>query len=638
VSADVASILASSRLFSGLEPNTLEELARAVEHVRVPGGAALFYQGASADCLYIVASGRLRASVVQADGNERALGEVGHGDAVGEMAILTGEARSATVRALRDSDVLRIDAGAFNRLIARDAAMMMQVSKVIVDRYRAVLSPRGAGRGSLPRTIAVVATSPRTPVSEFTKRLQHALMAIGPVVRLTSDSVNSALGPDVAQTPPDAARSGELAEWLMRQEEGHRIALYESDLKHSQWTNRCIRQADRVLLVGQSGDSTELGPIELAMRREGSEHGGVGRELVILHPERKNLYLGTDEWLKPRQIERHHHVVLDAPSDYARLARLFSGTATAVVLGGGGARCFAQIGVLRAMAEAGQPIDLIGGTSMGSYLAAQCAFGMDADRMEEFNTYIWSKLKPLKEYTLPFVGLTSPMKFFRATRKVFGEANVEDFGIPFFCCSSNITKARLMVFDRGTIWFALCASIAVPGIGPPLLHQGDLLVDGALLDNLPIDVMRRRFDGKIIAVDVSPVEDVRADPVYKICPPAWQFVANRMNPFSERIRIPSMFEILGRCATLSSVQQTEILRQQADLYIHPPTEPFSMFAWDKVREMSQVGHRAAAAALSEWSAGVDAQPADSPLRVSSTVEIAGLSGAVRTAGPSLSSG
>ena len=621
--ATATAALAASDLFSTLEHGALDKLARVVERVRIPGGAVVFRQGSVADCLYVVASGRLRVSVDTPDGRERVLGEAGPGDAVGEMSILTGEPRSATVRAVRDSELLRLDADAFNRVVARQPTLMMRVSRSIVDRYRAAISPRGAPARKGPRTIAVVPVSNRVPLSEFTKRLEYAFQANGTVVRLTSDSVNRALGPGVAQTPPDHAQSGELATWLMEQESSHRVVLYEADLVNSQWTTRCIRQADRVLIVALSGESADLGPIELSMRRDGAEHGGAGHELAILHRERKRLYAGTDAWLTPRSVERHHHVVVDAPTDYARLARMFSGKATAVVLGGGGARCFAQIGALRAMREAGIPIDLIGGTSMGAYLAAQHALGMEPDEMEAFNTHLWAKLKPLSEYTLPFVGLTSPMKFFRATREMYGEANLEDFGIPFFCCSSNITKAKLVVFDRGTIWFALCASIAVPGLGPPLMVQGDLLVDGAVLDNLPIDVMRQRFDGQIIAVDVSPVEDVRADPVYKVCPSAWQFLGNRLNPFSERIKIPSMFEILGRCATLTSVQQTEELRRQADVYIHPETERFSMFDWERVRDLSEAGYEAATLSLAGWSVRHTAENAAMEvLRTTSTLSLA----------------
>ena len=621
---NVQSILSSSKLFSALDSDAIAELAAVVTHVRIAGGAVLFRQGASADCLYVVASGRLRASVDGRDGGERVLGEIGPGDAVGEMAILTGEDRSATVRALRDSDLLRLDADAFNRLVVGHPAMLMPISRCVVERYRAAISSRGAKSLSRARTIAITPTNPRVPLSEFTKRLERAFPASDSVIRLTSDSVNAALGPGVAQTPPDSRHSGELAEWLMQQELNHPVVLYETDLVYSQWTSRCLRQADRVLLVGESGNgnSPALGPIESTMRREGMEHGGVGHELVILHRERKNLYPGTDEWLTPRAVERHHHVILNSVSDFARLARMLSGTATAVVLGGGGARCFAHIGVLRALADAGIPVDLIGGTSGGALMAAFHAFGMSPDETEAFNTHLWTKLKPLNEYTLPFVGLTNPMRFFRAMRERFGEANVEDFGIPFFCCSSNITRASLKVFDRGTIWFAICATLAVPGVGPPLLQQGDLLVDGSVLDNLPVDVMRQRFNGRIIAVDVSPIDDVRADPVYKICPSAWHFLANRINPFAERIKIPSIYQILTRCAALTSVQQTDALRAQADLYIHPPTEPFGIFAWNQVRELSEVGYRSAITALADWTGrGARFGEESDPLRVTSTVDL-----------------
>jgi predicted acylesterase/phospholipase RssA/CRP-like cAMP-binding protein len=631
VAISPSSILASSKLFSSLDPAAIAELATAVAPVRIAGGQVLFHQGAGADCLYIVASGRLRASVESYDDGERVLGDVGPGDAVGEMSILTGEPRSATVRALRDSELLRLDAGSFNRIVSGSPAMMMQISRCVIERYRAATARRGARSSTRPRTIAVVPTSRRVPLSEFTKRLAHALSAIGSVVRLTSDSVNAALGHGAAQAPADSERSSDLAEWLMAQESDHAVVLYETDLVHSQWTNRCLRQADRILVVGESGESPALGPIELAMRREGREHGGAGVELVILHRERKHLYPGTDAWLELRAVERHHHIVLDSAADCARLARMLRGTSTALVLGGGGARCFAHIGVIRAMADAGIPIDLIGGTSGGALMAALHTFGMSPDEVEAFNTHLWTKLKPLNEYTLPFVALTSPMRFLHALRERFGEANVEDFGIPFFCCSSNITKAKLHVFDRGTIWFALCATVAVPGVGPPLLKNGDVLVDGAVLDNLPVDVMRQRFDGPIVAVDVSPVEDVRADPVYTMCPSAWQFVGNRLNPFAERIKIPSLFQILTRCSTLTSVQQADGLRGLADVYIHPPTEAYGIFAWHQVSELSEVGRRSAAAALSDWQArlaGAEIEP--DALRVTSTLDVSVLSASPST--------
>ena len=558
----VTEALAASELFSSFGPEALAELSEAVEWVSLPGGAVLFHQGEVADCMYLVVSGRLRVTREREDGGARVLGEIGRGESVGEMALLTGEHRLASVRAVRDTVLLRLDQAAFERCVERQPTSMLQLTRRLIARYGQAIKS-SAGGGGRVTTVAIVPTSREVPLSEFTRRLAEAFAAVGPVLRLNSDRVDAALGAGVAQTPRDHTRSAELEAWLATEEARHAAVLYEADLVRSSWTTRCLRQADHILLVGSDDLSPEPGPIERAMERDGTESAAGARSLVILHPERRALYTGTSAWLAERRVDRHFHVVRDDAADCARLVRMLTGRATAVVLGGGGARCFAQIGVLRALVEAGIEIDMIGGTSMGAYLAAQYALGWDGERMRRFNTRLWAELKPLKAYTIPFVGLTEPSLFIRETRATYGEANVEDLGIPYFCCSSNITRARLMVHERGPLWRWLGASIAVPGIGPPLFEKGDLLVDGAVLDNLPIDVMRQRCDGTIIAVDVSPIEDLRTDPVYTLCPSSAQILGNRLNPFAAPLPVPSLFEILSRCASLSSVQQVESMKARA---------------------------------------------------------------------------
>lgn len=597
---DVPALLASSDLFADLDAGDIGKLASQVRLIRVPGGQVLFHQGDPADCLYVVGSGRLRAIIDHADGTEEVLGDVGRGEVVGEMALLIGEPRSATVRVVRDSHLIRLDKAAFDALVEHHPSTVMQITRRLVTRYRAVLRSRSGGTVGRLTTVALVPTSTDVPLAAFVDRLERALAATTTVLRLNSTRVDSLVGPGASQTAEDHGQSSDLAVWLSHQEAGDALVLYEADRQPTAWTRRCIRQADRVILVGSDQTDPAPGPNEVAIRREGIDPSAISQELVLLHPAPKPLYSGTAAWLAPRHLGRHHHIVLDSDADIARFVRMLTGSATALVFGGGGARSFAQIGVLKAMAELSIPIDLIGGTSMGAYLAAQHALGWDVPRMLDFNTRLWGKEKPLKDYTLPFVGLVKGQRFLRQTRATYGEAHIEDLGLPFFCCSSNITTARVMVHDRGLIWRLLSASIAVPGISPPLFERGELLVDGAVLDNLPVEVMRRRTPGAVIAVDVSPEEDLRADPDYSMCPPSWRILANRMNPFGQRMNVPSIFEILSRCASLGSLQQREAMKLVADLYLHPPTESFSMFAWQSVRELADVGYRSSLEPLSAW--------------------------------------
>lgn len=613
---DSSAFLASTELFGNLEPETLRQLGAEVERLRLPGGAHLFHQGDIADCMYVVVNGRLRITFEKPAGDIEVLGEVGRGETVGEMALLTGDRRSATGRAVRDTELFKLSQDAFDRLVERHPQLTMMLARRIVSRYQqAMRLTRGGGSRGKVTTIALVPTQREVPLSEFSHRLEESLAAHGGALRLNSDRVNAALGGDAATVPQDHSRDSEIASWLNEQEGSHRFIIYEADLVRSPWTSRCVRQADRLLLVGSDAVPPALGPIEAAMQRDGTDTAGAQRELVLLHREKRDLYLGTSEWLTPRTVDRHHHVALDTPADLARLVRLLTGTATGVVLGGGGARCFAQIGVLQAIEEAGIAIDLIGGTSMGAFLAAQYAMGWSPQRMHEHNKPYWKGGRPLSDYTLPYAGMITGHKFVNLARGMYGDANIEDLGIPFFCCSTNLTRATIMVHERGPIYRWLSASIAVPGVAPPLPDRGDLLVDGAVLDNLPIDVMRKRCDGSVIAVDVSPVEELYTDKAYSMVPSSLSLYYNRFSPFSKPLPVPSILEILSRVSSLGSVYAVESMKRLADVFFHPPIEKFSMFAFGQIDELVETGYRYAASALRERGPLKVGEPEKKPARV-----------------------
>src|SRR5205085_1247357 len=158
-------------------------------------------------------------------------------------------------------------------------------------------------------------------------------------------------------------------------------------------------------------------------------------------------------------------------------------------------RGFAHIGVLRALDEAGIPVDAIGGTSMGAFVGAQRAWGMDWRAMRDFNARCWNELKPLNDYTLPMVSLLAGTSFLREMKRFFGDARIEDLPLDYFCVSSNLTRGEAVTHARGRLWFWMCASMCIPGVAPPLVDEGSLYVDGGVLDNVPLDAMRARHQG-----------------------------------------------------------------------------------------------------------------------------------------------
>ncbi len=585
---DLASFLGTIELFRGFGPEALETLAGKLEPVRVPGGQALFHAGATADCMYIVASGRLRATVEVEDGAPRSIGELGRGDILGEMALITGGHRSATVRAVRDTELLRLSQTTFEGLVRDSPQLLLAASRRIVGHYQRMLEAPRPDRTSKIATVALIPLDADFAVDGFAERLASALDD-PPALVISSATIDASLGPGMAQTPLDHSRNGELLDHLQALESRHRLVIYLGESRPSTWTSRCVRQADRVLLAAHASSNPRTRAVEGHLDADGLLH--VPRDLVLLHPKPASIYPGTSAWLESRQLERHHHIADGSAADLSRLARLLTGRATGLVLGGGGARGFAQIGVLRALEECGLPVDLIGGTSMGAWLGSQLASGWDSQRIHEYNRECWTKVRPLRDYTLPYVSLVSGATFVKVMKQLYGEHEIEDLPLGFYCCTSNLTRASVRACRRGSLLRWLAATIAVPGVAPPIPHDGDLYVDGAVLDNLPTDVMAEICDGRILAVDVTPVVELSVDREIGEPPSGWALGLSRLSPFGRPPRMPSIFELLGRVTALASIRQLADMKRLADLYLHPPIEGFSMFGWERIDELVDLGYR-----------------------------------------------
>jgi NTE family protein/lysophospholipid hydrolase len=590
-------------LFGELDASALQDLEAALEWVEVAGGQTLFHQGDRSDDLYIVVNGRLRITVQNGDlaGEGRVLEEPGPGMAVGEIALLTREPRAATITAVRDSDLLRLRREAFDALLERHPRAMMQIVRAAATRLRqTALNLR---REPGPTTYVLVAASPGVPLGDLAGRLCEALEPAGRALALASADVDRLLGrPGIAQSASEGVIHEALVSWISTQERTHRHLVLIADDGDSPWTRRCMRHADRVVLVARADAAPACSSLESLPARM---RINARTELVLIHRDETARPEQTHAWLAGRTLARHHHVRLGNAADVRKLARRLSGRAIGLVLGGGGARGFAHIGALRAFSEAGIEFDLVGGSSIGSVIAGAFALGLSARDMESLAQTFASR-KAILDRTLPIVALMEGRKVTALYQRVYGEAMIEDLWTPFFAVSSGLSRAEAVVHTRGPLWRAARASTAVPAIFPPILDDdSEVLVDGNVMNNMPLDVMRGWCEsGTVIGINPMPTHTKERSYNFGASVSGWEALKSRLRFPGAKTRAPSLFGAVMRATELNSASRMRqpAFRAHADLLIEPPVADFPIMEYGEYAKIIEVGYEATRDAIAGWRA------------------------------------
>jgi predicted acylesterase/phospholipase RssA/CRP-like cAMP-binding protein len=586
------------KLFGVLTADELEDIVERADWFEVQRGETLFSQGDVGDSFYILLSGRLGIAVVGEGGERKLVSEVMAGEILGEMALLTEESRSATVYAIRNSNLFRLSKSEFDRLLEKYPKFLSQINRVLIERLRVSI---GSKRKTEPTSvIAIVPTSPNTATEDFARHLSQALLASYATLSVNSKQVDALLNaPNISQvseTDPNAIR---IATWFSAQELAYPFILLVADSQLTHWTRWCVRHADHVLILGEDDASANLGEIEDGLLFHDKTFTPDFFSLVLVHSDPETKPVSTQKWLKERTVAMVHHVRRHAPQDFQRLARYLTGQSVGLVLSGGGARGFAHLGAIRALQENGVPIDMIAGTSFGSIVSGLFAMGWSLEKITHEFRFDRSDL--LKDITLPMASLFSGKKMAKAFRGFFGDTRIEDLWIPFFCVSSNLTRAEIKVHQSGAMWQSIQASNAAPGIFPPVVLNGDLHVDGALLSNLPADIMSQYCKGTVISVDVSPAVDLAENADYGDGLSGWDILWRKLNPFSSPISVPSLLSILHRSGELASVaNQKEIAERVSDLYLRMPVEKYNLQEYDLSQEIAETGYHYAQIKIAEW--------------------------------------
>ena len=591
-----------SRVFGRVDDEFIEAATPRLTWIDLAGGETLFHEGDPESGAYFVISGRLRASVEE-EGRPRVIGEIARGETVGEMAVLTGEPRSATVAAIRDTVLAHITSESFDALMHDHPQLAIQMARMTISRLRRDTRRVEARR---PATMCMLAVTDGVDLEAIGQQLADQLGRWGRTARESSATIDARFGQGAAEGGQGRSElQHRVAMWLEELEFGNEIVLLVADPGDSEWTRRCIRHADELLLLARADAPIATSAFEREYLTGARARNGARQTLILLHDRQTAQPSGTVDWLDRRPVDAHLHVRPELPRDIARLARIFSGNTIGLVLGGGGARGFAHLGVYRALQEAGIAIDYVGGTSIGGVMALYISFDLPAQTLIDKARRAFARNPPRDINPLPLISLFGGRRL-KATiddavlDAVGSHPDLADSWFTAYFLATNFSRAREVVIRRGPAHRAVRASVSIPVALPPVPWDGDLLVDGGLFNNFPTDVMARMEAQKIIGVDLSRDRAPRYQ--HDEVPGWWTLLRDRFRPRDRRRHpLPGLGMMLMGTTILYSESRREQARSSVDLYFNPDLGGIGLLDWKAFDRSVEIGYVHAREVLSRMS-------------------------------------
>lgn len=573
---DFTSHLKTIPLLKDVSQRAMRSAEREARWFSLPAGQPLFLAGEAADSIFFVMSGTLGAF--------NAAGEfVGHirpGEPVGEMALFLGGAdtngdgvrenapHTGSVYALRDSEVIGLSRAGWGRLVRSEPELLEGMIRIILTRLGRTGQRNAA---SVPKVYTLLATSPTIDLRMRARALREALMKFGQKVAIVDE---------VQGDERPAAFFDEL-------EQNNDTVILIAPIGDTNWFRLATRQADRIWVLAR-GDARPSVPL---MPEETSPAQRLKLvDVVLIHPGTERPASRPDEWKAAAGANRLFHWKGDSSEDAMRLARTMAGRSVGIVLSGGGARAYSHIGVIRAIRERGVPIDFVGGASMGAVVAACVAMGWDDAEIERRIRKAFVESNPLGDYTLPVVGMVRGRRVNARLEEHFGDVAIGDLKLPFYALSTNLTTGRTHIHRSGQLRSALRATISLPGILPPVVDGDDILVDGAVLNNFPVEIMRELHQGFVVGSDVSGQPEGLNLEEFARPLNFWQWVAR--NGFSSP---PPIAGLLMRAATIRNDPTSG--RNLVDMMVLPDLPGIELRDWTAYDEAVEAGYVAAKAAL-----------------------------------------
>jgi len=621
-------------LFSYLDAAELDAVVGLLEEVRYRKGTTIFREGDEGDSFFVILRGEVEVRTgAQA---ERIINRLGAGDFLGEIALLMGGRRSATITVSRSAKLLLLDRASFDRHFLRNPKVLEHFARVLSQRLAMTDRREATARRSLTIGVwrraglqgkSLVAHALAGFLREFSgqealllrtvagsrKLRQRALHPhLDALSREPGDRVKSELQPSVAGPASLTVEVDGQAGAEVLSEQLSNLLTKLGDLFPFVVLDLDTRPKTLAACVGEICDVS----VEIVTRPEPSPPGPTRRyqvlnlynldseEISINHCE--PFVLAADEGLTGQDpaaafahLRKHAHSLTSA--SLRRLARKLLGGTVGLAVGGGGAFGIAHVGVLRVLEEHGIPVDLLTGTSMGSIVALGYAAGIRAGEMEQIARRIGNVPTALSalDFTLTRPGLLAGNRIAKIFGPLLGEVQTfEELLLPCQAVATDIHSGERVTIGSGRLDAAFRASSSIPMLMTPARRDDRILIDGGLVDPVPAQLVAEMGADVCIAVNVVP--QLRKG-VETLLSRAHRHLS-ALNPLARLVGargLPSTFDVIMNSIQTLQYELGNFKAISADVRINPDLSEFTWIDFHRALELIERGAEAAERAIPE---------------------------------------
>lgn len=640
--------------FSPEQKKLLQERSVLSEYKK---GATVYKEADPANAFFCLVSGRVVISTKDVHGKDTILEYLHRGKYFGMISLLTGDSHSVTAVALNDSLILKIEKNNFDYLLKKIPALAIDLSLTLSRRLkRKDLHQKTIFESTI---VSVFSSSEHVGKTVYTLNLALSLKKETAKSTVVIDIVSEdktqiipkkleldyqPIKIDISQPLPDAAN---IKHYLNKTNFGVDLLCISYEAKDASNINKLlgilsilVNDYHYIILDLPSGldktifnilNQSDLihlvsGPDTVQLKRTGKLIERLKKEFefkeekakVVINDYRlsnlsmtqRRLILGQNIFATLPKIEDHdpHRVVLDEPmSEYAkvikRISRQLGECTLGLALGVGAAYGLCHIGILKTIEKEGIYIDMVSGSSIGAFIAALWAAGYQAADIENIVREFKDTrlIFQLVDLTFPRLGFIKGHRLSSFLKKYLGNRTFYDLKLPLKILASNIKTKESIIIDKGPLVKAVMASCAMPGVFRPVRFKEELLLDGGILNPVPVEVLIKSKINKIIAVNLTPSREdilVTCEKMQEKIPQIKQNIKRKFGIFGFKWCIKDLFKtsIFDFIFGSIEIMQSEIAKKEtnlADIVLHPDTSGINWLEFSKVDELIKRGEQEA---------------------------------------------